>query len=488
MTTPDCRFGFRIVGGCFETRRLVDAAAALSAYAALDPRCEPDKEAYLAAFQFGEDFRRLLRETGSTAGYMGPCWSPWLWFDLDAPDAAGLHYAHKDAAALAVFLVERYSVDPADLLCFFSGSKGFHVGLPTVLWSPDPSADYHKTARRFAESVAELASVTTDAGVYDRVRAFRAPNSRHPKSGLHKRRLTLDELTGLSLDKIVELSREPAPFDLPTPTGTSDQAAADWQAAVERGADEAEAKAARRVATGGAPTLNRSTLDFIRHGADQGDRHRLLFSAAANLAEFRCPSALAHTLLEESGLDSGLPPKDVRRQVECGLAAVPHPDSLPKDEGEQLTHQDAPEAPQDGSDGSAIQEPPKCTTSDSGDSQRQTCQQVTGATDSTPAVDLQAALARLWGATPAPTVGQAEATPQAPTLDAGRVVLLPPQPSLRPLPPGDVGTGDLDKSCRCGSTEYVDVAISGRRTRRDCRECGKFLGWGKWYEEGDAAQ
>lgn len=483
MTNSDCRFGFRIVGGCFETRRLVDAAATLSAYAALDPRCELDKESYLSAFQFDEDFRRLLLETGSTAGYSGPCWSPWLWFDLDAPDADGLHYAHKDAGALAVFLVERYAIDAGDLLCFFSGSKGFHVGLPTVLWSPDPSTNYHKTARRFAEHAAETAVVTIDAGVYDRVRAFRAPNSLHPKSGLHKRHLTLDELTGLSLDKIVELSREPAPFDLPMPTGTSDQATADWQAAVGWVADEAEAKAARRAATGGTPTLNRSTLDFIRHGADQGDRHRLLFSAAANLGEFGCPPALAHTLLEESGLDSGLPPKDVRRQVECGLATVPHPNPLPKGEGEQTTHQDSPELQQDGADDAAIQEPPQCTTGDSRNSQGQTCQQVTGATNSTPAVDLQAALTRLWGSPPTQTVGQAETPLQAPTLDAGQVVLPPLQPSFRPLPPGAVGTGDLDKSCRCGSTEYVDVAISGGRTRRDCRECGKFLGWGKWYEE-----
>ncbi len=86
-----------------------------------------------------------------------------------------------------------------------------------MLWSPDPSADYHKTARQFAEHAAETAVVTIDAGVYDRVRAFRAPNSRHPKSGLHKRYLTLDELTGLPLERIVELAKEPAPFDLPTP-------------------------------------------------------------------------------------------------------------------------------------------------------------------------------------------------------------------------------------------------------------------------------
>ena len=276
MTASDFRFGFRILGSTCEPRRLVDAGAALAAYADCDERAEVEREAYLSAFQFGEDFRRLLRETDSTAGFAGPCWSPRLWFDIDAE--GDLQRAYRETARLGMTLYERYKPGDDDLLIFFSGSKGFHVGLPTSLWSPASSADFHRTARRFAETVAELATVTIDAGVYDRVRAFRAPNSRHPKTGLQKRRFTLDELTGLSLERIVELSREPAPFDLPEPKSTSETAATDWQAAVVLVAREGEAKAARRDASNGSPTLNRSTLDFIREGVSTADRHRLLFS------------------------------------------------------------------------------------------------------------------------------------------------------------------------------------------------------------------
>ena len=322
MTTSDCCFGFRIVGGCFETRRLVDAAAAFAGYAALDERCKPHKEAYLSAFRFGEDFRQLLTETRSTAGFSGVCWSPWLWFDVDREN---LEDALRDTCRLAGYLDMTYKPDDDALLIFFSGSNGFHVGLPTCVWSPSPSADFHKVCRRFAEHVAELAQVTIDTGVYDRVRAFRSPNSKHPKTDLHKRRFSYDELLGLTLERIVELSREPAPFDVPTPTRTSEQAAADWQAAALLVAREGEAKAQRRIASNGTPTLNRATLDFIREGAGTGDRHRFLYSAAANLAEFGCTPALAFALLEESGLDSGLPPKEVRRQIECGLVAVVSP-------------------------------------------------------------------------------------------------------------------------------------------------------------------
>ena len=63
MTTP---YGFRIVGPCSESWRLVDAAAALSAYAACDDKAEVTSEAYLSAFQFGDEFCRHLDMTGST--------------------------------------------------------------------------------------------------------------------------------------------------------------------------------------------------------------------------------------------------------------------------------------------------------------------------------------------------------------------------------------------------------------------------------------
>src|SRR5262249_29157029 len=73
------------------------------------------------------------------------------------------------------------------------------------------------------------------------------------------------------------------------------------------------------LATNETPRLNRATLEFIRDGAEEPNRHRRLFSATANLAEFSCPPPLAHTLLSEPALDSGLSPSDVRRQIECGL-------------------------------------------------------------------------------------------------------------------------------------------------------------------------
>ncbi len=123
----------------------------------------------------------------------------------------------------------------------------------------------------------------------------------------------------LRTDAILRLAAEPAPFDIPDVRLSHPKAVDDWREAAAAVAEAATVRQARHQATG-AGRLNRTTLDFIRDSAATGDRHRLLFSAAAaNLAELHCPPAPAHELLTEAELDSGLPPGEVRRQIDCGL-------------------------------------------------------------------------------------------------------------------------------------------------------------------------
>lgn len=310
-------YGFRVVGGCYGRRRLVDWQAALAGHAECDPRAENDREGYLSAFTFPTDLRDHLDAVDTTKGYRGACGASWLWFDLDDPgdDTRVLDAARR----LGAGLVDRYAIDGDDLLIFYSGAKGYHVGLPmTLCGSPAPSDRFHRVARKFAEATAERLRLTIDSGVYDRVRLFRAPNSRHPKTGRHKRRLAFDELLSLRVEAILGMAAAPEPFDLAEPPSLDFQAAADWQAAEEAVEADDRVRSERRTATTGA-TLNRQTLEFLRDGALRGDRHRLLYSAAANLAEFGAAYDLAFALLSEPALDSGLPPSEVARQIRCGI-------------------------------------------------------------------------------------------------------------------------------------------------------------------------
>jgi hypothetical protein len=323
-----CPYAYRIVGAVREPRRLVDATAAFAGYLTCNPHAQVEREAFLSAFCYGEDFHARANNWGvvDTRSFNGVCWSPWIWSDIDRD--GNLEAALRDARRLAAVFNERFECGGDNLLIFFSGSKGFHLGLPTALWLPEPSVTFHRVTRRFAENTAEAVGVTIDAGIYDKVRAFRAPNSRHPKTGLYKRRLTADELNTCTLEQILLLAKEPSPFDLPGPPGHSEQAATDWLTAAQHVERQAEAHVQRRAATNDSPKLNRLTLDFIRDGAEVGDRHRLLYSAAANLGEFGCPEALAHALLTEAALDSGLPPSEVRRQIDCGLDSTNNGGSL----------------------------------------------------------------------------------------------------------------------------------------------------------------
>jgi hypothetical protein len=295
--TKQHQFGFRIVGDCRSERRIVDAKAAMTGYARCDERAEVDS-------------------SETVRGYSGSCFGEWLWWDIDFD--GNLPAARVAALILARYLIDRYQLDDDGVLIFFSGSKGFHVGVPVSLLNADPSDDFHRVAKRFAIAASASLQINVDSGVYDRVRAFRAPNSRHPKSGLYKRRIVFSQLQRMELPAVLELAKSPEGFELPEDPDIHPQASKDWQDAVKAVA-QATSETQQMQDTADGPRLNRLTLDFMQAGASKGDRHRTLYSAARNIGDFACTAELAHALLTDAGLDVGLPPGEVYRQIECGL-------------------------------------------------------------------------------------------------------------------------------------------------------------------------
>jgi hypothetical protein len=330
MTATTHPHGFRIVGPCTGDRRRVHAPTAFTAYCRCDAKAGVEREAYLSAFQFADDFAEHLARTGSPAGFAGSTWSPFVWLDVDRDEAAGgVARALADTKRLVDTLDERFGVPRGVLVPFVSGGKGMHLGIPTALWSPPASADFHAVARQFAETIAGAAGIAVDVGVFDRVRAFRAPNSLHPKTGLHKRYVPVDVLDAVTVNGVLTLARTPEPFDVPSTDGveSADMLVAVWEGAVRAVAEKAAAAEQRRVeiASGGrAAGVNKLTRAFLAGDVDVGDRHRLLYSASANLAELGCPLPAVRALLTDPALDLGLPPKEVARQIECGHAAA-HP-------------------------------------------------------------------------------------------------------------------------------------------------------------------
>lgn len=325
------QYGFRIVGPCTGDRSRVHAATAFKAYCQCDAKAGVDREGYLSAFNFGDDFREHLTATGSPAGFNGSTWSPFVWLDIDRePEKGGIDAALADTRMLVDVLDETFGVPRELLVPFLSGGKGFHLGIPTGLWEPPPALYFHAVARQFAEMIATEAKVPIDTSVFDRVRAFRAPNSRHPRTGLHKRHVPVDLLDKATAAELLDRAREPAPFEVPSVGGveSADMLVIEWDRAVKAVADRVAAVARRRddLAEGIAKAkLNRATWDFIRgEDVEHRSRHATIFSAAANFTEVGCSPAACHELCTEPGLNLGLPPKEVTRQINCGIAHA-HP-------------------------------------------------------------------------------------------------------------------------------------------------------------------
>lgn len=327
--TPDAfRYGLH-VRRKYDPRQPVAYDALTRAAATCAPPFDPAGEQYLTAFRFDRSVIAHLRDhDGSSAGFAGAVWSPELHFDLDAADdlAAALTAGRR----LAGVLLQRYpKLGEDDLRAFYSGGRSVHLGLP-LTHLPDPSPTFHAVAGLLARRLARLAGadsvpgVAFDAGNYDRVRLWRLVNSRHAGTGLYKVRLSYDELMHLDPGGVRKLAAAPRPSDPPGPVGELiGELEHDWNQAAGAVAGrlrDKEQRAAAERAAGGPDRLNRATLAFIAGGADVGDRHRLLYSAAANLAEFACPPKLAHALLTPAALDAGLAPADARRQIDCGLA------------------------------------------------------------------------------------------------------------------------------------------------------------------------
>ena len=264
-------FGFRVVGHKAGRRTLVDWRTAFAAYARCDELARTQREAYLSHFVFGADFGDHVNREGSEKGYTGPC-ACRLAFLGHRP---GRRPVHRPVRSQTARRCDSRSISrtrrrrPAH---FPERGKGVHIGLPTI-WHPEPSPHFNVVAKLFCLDLAERAKLVIDSLIYSKTRLFRAPNSRHPKSRLFKRRLSLDELTHLKPEAIVDLARHPEPFRIPSGPAICLSAADDWEKArrvVERQAER------QRPPRDGNVEMTAFLRRFIRDGELEPDRRARL--------------------------------------------------------------------------------------------------------------------------------------------------------------------------------------------------------------------
>jgi len=317
MPSTSNAYGFIVEGSPRGVRMPIPWAVVFAAYAELDARIDPEMEAYLSNYVYPQEFVEHVRCHGSVRGYRGPCGGDFAWVDIDRSD---LDEALMDAKRLVLHVTNALDADTSSTLLFFSGSKGFHVGIP-LHWLPPMEVHFPTRCRKFVEGIAADAGVAIDTSIYDVVRLLRAPNSRHPKTGLFKRWLPVEGIEWIGLQQVLELAKSPEPFEVPDiGSAVCPKLNERWDATrTQLSAAVATPKFSSNNTAAG--RLNRDTIDFLRQGARKGERANRLFKASANLAELNREygaDRMAYAVLEQAARESGLPPSEIRHNFESG--------------------------------------------------------------------------------------------------------------------------------------------------------------------------
>ena len=165
-------------------------------------------EAYTSIYVFDKTILEYFeRNNNSVAGYKGVAYCDVVWFDID--DKENPENTLSVVRLFLTQLLNDYGLSSKYVLKFFSGKKGFHLGIPSGFFG----------GIKASESVPQSVKVMTqklmegyscyDPSVYNITRLFRLPNSKHAETGLYKRAISTEDIFNLSFSEIENLAKTP---------------------------------------------------------------------------------------------------------------------------------------------------------------------------------------------------------------------------------------------------------------------------------------
>jgi hypothetical protein len=153
----------------------------------------------------------------SVAGYPGAAWASFFTADFD--DRADPGQAIADAVACLGRWEREYGLSPDDVRIFWSGMKGIALEIPGQLFGGfEPNEEIGPRFEHMAEHLLHGAA-TADYCIYEKLRLWRVPNTRHGVSRLFKIPLSWNELRVGDLESIRALAGEPRQLDQPADEG-----------------------------------------------------------------------------------------------------------------------------------------------------------------------------------------------------------------------------------------------------------------------------
>lgn len=151
---------------------------------------------YESLYDYTPEQKKLFDSKGTVAGIDNVSTKRLLW-DFDSSD---IEKARQDACTLVSRLIQDYDIAETDIVCAFSGNKGFHVSV---------ALDNRITVEEFKTFTQRVASdlPTYDIKISNSTRIIRLTGTKHATSGLFKTHLTAGELQDMTIAEIQQLAQ-----------------------------------------------------------------------------------------------------------------------------------------------------------------------------------------------------------------------------------------------------------------------------------------
>ena len=158
-----------------------------------------DKDTYMSLYDFDDSIKDYFGKKNTLSGFDGLVYIPDEFIlDVDGKDKDDLDNARKKAIGLLLLL------DDLDIpyRLYFSGNKGFHVGIPGTAfrWKPDRNLHLKVKDALNNASIFDYA----DPSVTDKTRLIRVANTKNLKGGLWKRLIPKEILHEEDINAAIE--------------------------------------------------------------------------------------------------------------------------------------------------------------------------------------------------------------------------------------------------------------------------------------------
>jgi len=160
-------------------------------------------DAYSQFMRYGEDFNDHFSSCGTESRYYGPSYTEFIPFDFDG-DGKVQKQLQKAVFEFVEHLYLKFDLPQNSIRIYYSGSKGYHVLIPSKFFRLHPRYLLERYLKVLAESLVEGCQVATylDESLYNKNSLIRLPNSINFNSGLYKIPIRHCELRDLSVPQI----------------------------------------------------------------------------------------------------------------------------------------------------------------------------------------------------------------------------------------------------------------------------------------------